>query len=161
MKSMRTTLLSVMCLVGCSTVMAAPATQTQLADQISALVTEHFPDAVIAQDNGKITAKHGTMIFTIHRHWKTGEIRKETDQIEGPNFEGFMISISVEDGRYEGQAMVPQTLNRRYWQEYIDRPPTADGKGHYVINLSYGSRIDRDFMKAVFEALPRSRMPTN
>ena len=160
MRFIQSVLLGVACLAVCSTALAAPAGQTQLADQIGTLVTKYFPDAVIAQDNGTLSAKHGTMVFTIHRHWKTGEILKETDQVEGPNYKGFMISISVQDGKYEGQAMVPQTLNERYWLTYIDRPPTDDGKGHYVINFSYGSRLDRDFMKAIFEALPKSRMPT-
>lgn len=160
MKPMITAFLGVACLVACSAAPAAPVGQTALADQLGKLVRKHFPDAVVAQDNGKFTAKHGTMVFTIHRHWKTGKILKETDQVEGPNYEGFMISISVQDGKYEGAAMVPQTLNRRYWQEYIDRPPTEDGKGHYVINFSFGSRLNREFMKTVFEALPQSRMPT-
>lgn len=147
------------CIVACSATLAAPAKQTELADRIGKLVTKHFPDAVLSQDNGTFSAKHGTMVFTVHRHSKTGEIWKETDQVEGPNFRGFMISISVRDGKYEGQAVVPQSLNERYWQTYIDRPATEDGKGHYVINFSYGARLDRDFKKAVFEALPKSSMP--
>ena len=140
--------------------LAAPAGHSVLAERIANLVRKHYPDAAITQDNGKLTAKHGTMTFTIHRHWKTGEILEKTDQVEGPNFRGFMITISIENGKYEGQAVIPQTLNERYWVTYIDRPPTEDGKGHYVINFSYGSRLNRDFMKAVFEALPKSRMPT-
>jgi len=160
MKHMHTSLVCALLLTGCSATLAAPVKESGLGDTISTLVKKHFPHAVVSQDNGDLSAKHGTMPFTIHRHWKTGEIRKETDQVEGPNFKGFMISISIQDGKHEGQAMVPQTLHRRYWQEYIDRPPTEDGKGHYVINFAYGSRLDRDFMKAIFEALPRSRMRT-
>ncbi|MFA5203142.1 MAG: hypothetical protein WC708_01945 [Lentisphaeria bacterium] len=161
MRFKQRSLLGLACLSACFGVLAAPAKQTQLADRISGIAKNHFPDAVVSQDNGTLSAKHGTMVFTIHRHWKTGEILKETDQVEGPNYKGFMIFISVQDGRYEGQAMVPQTLNERYWQTYIDRPPTEDGKGHYVINFSYGARLDRDFMRAIFEALPKSRRPTN
>lgn len=147
------------CIAACWATLAAPAKQTELVDRIGQLVTAHFPDAVVSQDNGTFSAKHGTMVFTIHRHSMTGEIWKETDQVEGPNFKGFMISISVRDGKYEGQAVVPQSLNRRYWQTYIDSPSTEDGKGHYVISFSYGSRLDNDFKKAVFEALPKSRIP--
>ena len=160
MKSMHTSLICAVLLAGCSATFAAPAKQSELADKISKLVKKHFPDAIIAQDNSTLSAKHGTMVFTIHRHWKTGKILEETDQVEGPNYKGFMISLSVQNGKYEGAAMVPQTLNRRYWKTYIDRPPTDDDKGYYVINFSYGARLDRDFMKAIFEALPRSRMPT-
>ncbi len=70
-----------------------------------------------------------------------------------------MISIAIRDGKYEGQAVVPQSLNERYWQTYIDRPATQNGKSHYVINFSYGSRLDTKFKKAIFEALPKSLAP--
>jgi len=160
MGSIRTALLGVACLAACSRLLAGPAGQTQVADRIRMLVRKHFPDAVVAQDNGEFTAKHGTMVFTIHRHTMTGEVLKETDEVEGPNYKGFMISISVRDGEYNGQAAVPQTMNERYWLTFIDGPPTEDGKGHYVISFSYGSRLNRDFMKAVFEALPKARTPT-
>jgi hypothetical protein len=120
-------------------------------------VRNHYPDADISVDGQRLTAKYGTMIFTIHRDWKTGEILKETDQVEGPNFRGFILSITVAPGQYDGQAVVPQTLDERYWHTYIDRPPTEDGKGYYVINFSYGSKTDRDFMNGVFELLPRTK----
>jgi hypothetical protein len=109
--------------------------------------------------NGWINAKHGTMTFTIHRRWKTGEILEQTDQTEGPNFEGFILALSVQEGKYEGQAVVPQTLGTPYWQTYIDRPATEDGQGHYVINFSYGSRLNKEFMKELFEALPKTIRP--
>lgn len=141
-------------------VLSAPVKQLELHDRVLKVVRKHHPNARIAQDNGNFVAKHGTMVFTVHQRWKTGEVRKETAQVEGPNFKGFLLSISVQNGKYEGAARVPQTLRRPYWQTYIDRPPTEDAKGHYVINFSYGSRLDREFMKALFEALPKSKMPT-
>jgi hypothetical protein len=147
------------CLSG-SVAFGAPAKHTELADRISKLVRERYPDAHIVGDNGKFSAKHGTMIFTVHRHWKTGEILGKTDQVEGPNYRGFILSVSVAGGKYEGQALVPQTLRRPYWETCIDRPSTEDGKGHYVINFSYGSRLNGDFKKAIFKSFPKSRIPT-
>ncbi len=140
--------------------LAAPIEQDKLTARVSKLILEHYPDAEIIQGNGKLIAKHDTMIFTIHRHLKTGEILEKMDQVEGPNFKGFILSISTENGKYVGQAKVPQTIGKRYWETYIDRPLTDDGKGHYVINFSYGFSLDRKFMKALFEVLPRTRMPT-
>ncbi len=131
----------------------------ELADRIQKIVRQHYPDVEITQKNGWLSAKHGTMIFTVHRHLKTGEILETTDRVEGPNAEGFVLSLSVQEGKYEGAAVVPQILGEPYWQTYIDRPKTEDGQGHYVINFSYGSRLDKDFMKTVFEALPKSKPP--
>ena len=56
-----------------------------------------------------------------------------------------------------GQAHFPQTYREPYWETFLDRPLTADGKGHYVINFSYGSRLDPKFKKALLELLPASR----
>jgi len=139
-----------------SVAFAAPAEQTELADRISKIVREYYPDAKIAQDNGVFRASHGTMMFTIHPRNKTGEVQEKTYQAEGPNFKGFIIALSLQEGRYEGAAAVPQTLGEPYWQTYIDRPATADSQGHHVINFSYGSRLNEEFKTAIFEILPRS-----
>jgi len=153
MKTRYTLLFIVLCLFPTAT-LSAPVWHVELNDRVSKLILKHYPKAELAANNGNLVAKHGTMIFTVHPYGKAGEILKKTDQVEGPNFKGFMLSISVKNGKYEGQAMVPQTLRRPYWQTYIDRPPTNDGKSHYVINFSYGSRLDREFMNALFEVLP-------
>ena len=134
---------------------SASAGQLELNARVTTLIRKHYPKAKITSDNGKFVAKHGTIVFTVHQRWKTGEVRKEAVQVEGPNFKGFLLSISVQEGEYEGAAMIPQTLREPYWQTYIDRPSTEDGTGHYVINFSYGSRLDRDFMQALFEVLPK------
>lgn len=136
---------------------AAPGKQMEMADRIDKLVKKYFPDAIVTRDNGKYSAKYGTRLFTIHPHLRTGEILMKTVKVEGPNFMGFMISISVREGKYEGPAVVPQTLNKRYWYTYFDRPLTKDGKSHFVIDFSYGSRTHRDFMKAIFEVITRPK----
>ena len=135
------------------TVAGAPSGQLELNENITKIVLKHFPKADIAVNDGNFVAKQGTMVFTVHRRSKTGEVGKKTDQVEGPNYRGFILSISARDGKYHGAAEVPQTLRRPYWQTYIDRPPRKGGKSHYVINFSYGSRLNREFMKAVLEAL--------
>ncbi len=155
MRFQSTLLFVAVCLVD-SIAFAGPKKQTELADRITKIVREYFPDAQIAQDNGVFKASHGTMMFTVHPRNKTGEVQEKTYQAEGPNFKGFILSWSVADGNYQGAAVVPQTLGEPYWQTYIVRPLTADGKAHHVINFSYGSRLDKDFKMAVFEALPKS-----
>lgn len=149
----------VLCLFVTAT-LAAPIEQVELTSRISELILEYYPEAEIAQDNGNLNAKYGTMIFTVHGQRKAGRIPEKTHQVEGPNFKGFMFSIFIKNGEYVGQALVPQTINERYWQTYIDRPPTDDGNSHYVINFSYGSGLDRKFMSELFEALPKTKMPT-
>ncbi|MBT7162848.1 MAG: hypothetical protein HN849_28905 [Victivallales bacterium] len=157
MRSLHTVVIGAAWLVVASAAPAAPAEEAELVARINQLVAEHFPDAVVAQDNGKYTAKHGTIVCTVHGRSLTGRVSAQRYEKEGPNYKGFMISISVAKGRYDGQTSVPQTLNQLYWKTYFTCPSTRDGKRHYVIKFSFGSRLDNDFKKAVFEALPKAR----
>ncbi|MBN1383925.1 MAG: hypothetical protein JW983_03460 [Elusimicrobia bacterium] len=159
MKGRFALLIFIQCLV-VTAMFAAPIGQIELTERVSKLILKYYPEAEIVQDNGKFVAKYGTMIFTVHGRLKTGEILEKTKEVEGPNFKGFILSISVENGKYLGQAVIPQTLSRRYWNTYIDRPPTNDGKSYYVIDFSYGSSLDPKFMKAVLEVLSKTRIST-
>lgn len=115
------------------------------------------PEAKIdVTDNGMV-AKQGTMMFTLHGRYMTGEIRSQTHQEEGPNFKGFLLKISLHEGDYDGQAVVPQTLHGPYFPIFIDAPMTADGKRHYWVSFSYGSRLDEELKKAILGAIPRTK----
>lgn len=142
-------------------VYAAPLWDSNQLSRVVEVITKYYPDADITQHNGQLRAKYSTMEFTVHRHWKTGEYLQLTDQIEGPNFKGFILQISVESGKYTGQAIIPQILRQPYWQTYIDRPATIDGKSHYVINFSFGSRVDSKFKDAIIKAFRKTSNANN
>lgn len=138
-------------------VLVASADQAESVERVVHLVRKHCPDAEIVQDDRKMSAKDGTMMFTIHPRLKTGEVLKKTVQVEGPNFRGFLLQFSVVEGKYHGAAEVPQTFHDPYWQTYFDCPQTEDGDGYYRIRFSYGSRLDKDFKKAVFQVFTATR----
>lgn len=126
----------------------------ELVKKLTAVIREHCPDAAIETTNDVFTAKHGTMMFTLHGGSMTGEFSPKTYQREGPNFGGFLLTVTVEKGRYAGQARVPQELHGPYFPTYINAPTTPDGKDHYWITFSYGSRLDPKLKQAIFAALP-------
>ncbi len=159
------TLLIVTCFVMClfsgssKAVESAKPSKSQvdvLVQKLIDLSGQYYPKAVVSHADGKLSIKHGTMLFTVHGRSKTGEVYPETHQEEGPNFKGFILTLHVESGRYEGAANIPQTINYPYWKTYIDRPMLPGGQQHYVINFAYGSRLDPKFMQAIFETLPNS-----
>lgn len=131
----------------------------ELTDNLVGAIKSQCPEASIEIKDGAFLAKFGTMLFTIHGHSKTGNISEKTYQQEGPNFKGFLLRISLEEGGpFQGQAMVPQTVHQVYWETYIDRPPSKDGNGYYNVSFSYGSRIDNDLKQAIFSAIPRTEL---
>ena len=101
------------------------------------------------------------MDFTIHSRWKTGEISEKTRTVEGPNYRGFMLEVSLQEGLYQGAAVVPQTLDRPYWKTYIDAINKEDSGKHLWVSFSYGGRIDQKFFQAIFKSLPQSVLAKN
>lgn len=119
-------------------------------------IRKHCPEATIEVTADKFLAKHGTMMFIIHNESKTGEFFSQTCQREGPNFKGFILAISLYDGRYEGAASVPQTIRGPYFSTFIDAPAAEEGKKHYQIHFSYGGRLDPALKKAILDSIPKT-----
>jgi hypothetical protein len=137
---------------------AAEPLSADLIKQLSNAIMEHCPEAEIAiSESGVFTAKHGTMMYTLHSTSKTGEVYPQTYQKEGPNFKGFILTVSLQDGRYEGAAVVPQTLQGPYFPTLIDAPGTGNGQKHYRITFSYGSRLDAQMKSAILDHIPKTK----
>ena len=110
------------------------------------MIRKHCPDATIEVTKVTFIAKHGTMQFTVHNRSMDGEIRHVTHQEEGPSYKGFMLRVSLNDGKYLGQAGVPQTLNGPYFKQivalgseignhsytHLVNPPAVDANGQPV-----------------------------
>ena len=129
----------------------------KLMDSLTGVIKSQCPEASIEIKDGVFFAKFETMMFTIHGSSKTGKISEKTYQQEGPNYKGFLLRVSLEEGGpFQGQAVVPQTVHQVYWETYIDRPPAKDGSGYYNVSFSYGSRIDKDLKQLIFSTIPRT-----
>ena len=151
--------ISVLVLAALATPAGAAPPPEELVQKLSGAIRKHCPEAVIEVTGDGFAAKHGTMTYTLHGRSKTGEVSAETYPQEGPNYKGFMLSVALRDGGYEGAAKVPQTLQGPYFPTFLDAVPVDAGKKHYYIHFSYGNRIDRELMKAIVDAIPRSRLP--
>jgi len=154
---MKTLLLIAALLIGVESLRGSDTPPLHLVKNLTAVIREHCPYAVIETTNGVFSAKHGTMVFTEHGHTMTGEFSQRTHQREGPNFKGFLLTITVKQGAYGGQAVVPQELRGPYFPTYINAPATEDGMDHYWISFSYGSRLDPALKQAIFAALPGAK----
>jgi hypothetical protein len=154
---MRTATSLLLIMFGAIVASGAEELPADLIARLTKAIRERCPDAEISAKGAAFSAKFGTMMFTVHYRSMTGEVSKETRQEEGPNFRGFVLSVSLQNGRYEGQAMVPQALKEPYFETYIDAVPTEDAKGHFWIRFSYGSRTDSKLKEAIFAALPKEK----
>jgi hypothetical protein len=144
------------CLFSTRTVFAGPPPD-EVVQKLTETIRKHCPEAKIEVTEKGFVAKSGTMMFTLHSKSKTGEVYPETYQQEGPNFKGFILRIEVLDGKYEGAAVIPQTLQGPYFPTFIDAPSVEKEKQHYEVRFSCGSRLDPDLKKGIFEVIPKTR----
>ena len=153
---------SILAICGVFTVWVAHAEppSSNLVAKLAAAITNLCPKAEIKVDEYGFSAKHDTMTYTLHSRSKTGQVYPQTYQQEGPAYRGFILSVSLNDGTYEGAACVPQTLQGPYYPTFIDAPSTEDGKKHYQVHFSYGARLDPELKKAIFEATPKTTFQT-
>jgi len=149
---------TIMLLAVVSAAVGAPPPE-DMVKALSDTIRKKCPEAKIEVTTGAFVAKHGTMMFTLHSTAKSGEISSQTYQQEGPNFKGFILRVALEDGKYGGAAKVPQTLQDSYFPTFIDTPATDDGKKHYQVHFSYGSRLDPELKNAILEAIPKTQLP--
>ena len=126
-----------------------------LVKALTAAIHAQCPEADIRVVNDELVAKHGTMMFSVHHRSMTGEVAKETREEEGPNFKGFLLRVSLHEGAYNGQAVVPQDLKQPYWTTHINAPATPDKKGYYWLSFASGSRLDPILKQAILDTLPK------
>lgn len=156
---MKNTLLVVSFILMFKTTLFAGELPKELVDNLTRIIKSHRPEAIIEVKKGSFLAKAGTMQFTVHGMSKNGVYGEQTYREEGPNFGGFFLRISAEEGGpYQGQAIIPQTITQVYWETYIDRPPLKDGSGYYDVHFSYGKGKNSDLRQALLRALPRTDM---
>jgi hypothetical protein len=137
----------------------AAAPPQELVDKLQRVIREHCPDAVFEVDEKRgFVAKHGTMQFLVHDMSSFGEFLPTTHFEEGPNFKGFLLQLKAVAGTAEVALAGPQTLERQYFPTYLDAPPPENGESRYLVSFAYGRRLDPKLKKAIFEAIPRTKV---
>ena len=131
----------------------------ELFQKLTKVIRTQSPDAKIEVTKQEFVAKFETMIFTLHRRGKAGEPFPDTYQEEGPNWKGFILHVTLREGKYQGAAAVPQALQEPYFTRYIDAKAAEKNDKHYFISFSYGSRLDNNLKEEVFKAIPINPLP--
>jgi hypothetical protein len=120
---------------------------------VKSIVSEYYPEASITETDNKTKFTFKTMEFKIHGHQMTGKILETAHNEIGPSHLGFIISITFHENGVNQQAMLPQTLKEPYWNTFLNKINHENGKSQYFGSFSYGSRVQKEFIKKVSEAL--------
>ena len=156
---MKSLLISILALAVATLPCKAERPPDALVNKLTAVIREHCPNATVEVTEEAFRAKYQTMLFTVHDIQMTGNILPKPRQVEGPNYEGFLLDIRMQKGPYNGQLVVPQVIHEPYWSTFFDGPSSEDGQNCYWINFSYGGGLDPKLKQAIMDALPKKRFP--
>lgn len=107
------------------------------------------PVASVVQDGRAVTLSFNTRTFMVHSSDKLGHRSAKAHQSVGPRYDGLIVKVTQQEGRYFGAAVIPQNLRRPYWTTYVNAYPIAQGRQHLHVNIEYGNRTDRKVIKQV------------
>jgi hypothetical protein len=120
---------------------------------LQAILNQYESEYEVILDNNDLTIKYNTDNFMIHSRDKTGYISPNAIEKEGPNYNGFLIKLSVQDGQYSGVAMIPQTLKKPYWKTFINAYPLSNNTQYIWCSFSYGVRTNKELIEEVVDSL--------
>ncbi len=112
---------------------------SQVAERLSKIAEDMKPVASVEQNGRAVTLSYNTRKFMVHNTDKLGRHSEKAHKTIGPSYDGLIVQVTVQDGRYAGAARIPQNLRRPYWTTFVNAYPIAKGQQH-LQGLS-GSRL--------------------
>jgi hypothetical protein len=121
---------------------------------------EFCPSARMRYNDGErqITVEDRTRDFQVYSVFKDGRVAEQLHVERGPKHDGFLLQVTLQPGRYQGAAEIPQDIRHPYWTTYVNAIELPDKESHLHVQLSYGSRTDRELLDRLKEVVG-IRMP--
>ena len=88
---------------------------------IRSLVLHYYPDASADLLENKIHFEYNTRLYVVHLPHMSGEWQDPTEE-RGPRDGGTLGEIELRSGEWQGQAVAPQTFDRKYYSILLMAP---------------------------------------
>jgi hypothetical protein len=79
----------------------------------------------------------------------TGKVSEKASERIGPDFDGFILWIQLQDAGFPIQASTPQTLREPYWNTYLDVRQLNGTNKQIYWGLSYWSMTDKKVLSEI------------
>lgn len=116
------------------------------------VLQRHFPGVTSTVVADAVRFEVDTRLFCIHIPLKTGEWQ-EAREVRGPNRKGILGDIRLVPGQYDGQAVLPQTFDERYFKTLVMAVPSPGREQYLYVHLSYPDSVSPGFLKEVTDLL--------
>jgi hypothetical protein len=139
---------------------AKPQALVELEPILLKVMQQAQPQATLAYTEGELVGQYQTQKFMVHTIYKTGAISEQSREELGPNFQGFLLKLTVQKAAYQGAADWPYGVwHRIYWDTYINEYQLPDKTGYLRLELSYGARSDTKLLSDVRRAIANYATP--
>jgi hypothetical protein len=108
------------------------------------LVQRYYPQATLTLKNQTILFEFNTRKFMIHEPDLRGNWQDAYPDI-GPQKGGIHGELDLRHGQYGGMAVVPVTVDKRYFVLYVTAPYSAKLDQHLYIHLKYPHDVSKEF----------------
>ncbi len=132
-----------------------PAKELQLVENQLKIVLSKLGDEVSFKysSNDTIEFRYHTRKFMIHTSYMTGKVSEKASERIGPDFDGFILWVQLQDAGFPIQANTPQTIREPYWNSYLAITQMTDTNKQIYWGLSYWSKTDQKVLSQIKETL--------
>ena len=119
-----------------------------LQGKVAKLLQKHYPKAEVkvTLDGDTIHFSHNTRKFMVHEPFLDGEWQ-EAREATGPKPGGIIGRLEIREGKYGGQAVVPQSFDQYYYTTYVLAPYSKNLDSHLYVHLICPRDVPKDFVK--------------
>src|SRR5262249_40391453 len=118
--------------------------------ELQMLFRKYYPKATSHLLKDKIHFEQDTRVFIVHEPTLNGEWQDPWEE-RGPNPGGILCELTMLKGRYGGQAVAPQTFDKRYFKVLLLAPYAAKPDCHLEVHLYYPRDVNGEFLKQFTE----------
>ncbi|TWT82849.1 hypothetical protein CA13_43120 [Planctomycetes bacterium CA13] len=138
---------------GCSETLRQATTLADAQRIVAPIIAKRFPNAEESVVGNEFIVKANTMLYTLHREYRGGEISKSTYDEEGPGANGFLLRIEYRPRGYGGPLGTPQTMREAYWSTFTHNIKISNSTASLWIVFSYRGLSRTEFLPAILDAL--------
>gem|GEM_PF-1484488 len=118
--------------------------------ELKTLFRKQYPQATSHLLKDNIHFESDTRVFIVHESTMTGDWQ-DPWETRGPKSGGILCDIRFQKGKYQGQAVTPQTFNKRYFKTLLLASYSEKRDAHIVVQLSYPRNVNEDFLRQFTE----------
>ncbi|MDA7880793.1 hypothetical protein N9A94_00630 [Akkermansiaceae bacterium] len=93
-----------------------------------------------------LSLRYKTRKYQVYPGNKSGQLGRELEEREGPDDEGILLRVHVQEKGEVNQAPVPQTIQEAYWKTYLNVYPVENSSKQIYFALSFHGRTDTDLI---------------